>query len=385
MDDDNLVSEDINDLEIKQRNFFQIDLLKAFMIAFVIFDHAVAYSNRFGNGFELWERMAIPFFMIIMGFNAGNSFASQEKDTLKHLYTINYFKRKFWRFIFPYLVFYLISTIIGFVLFRENFPDTFKKDWILEYIVFQKTLFEFPGGWFIPILFQSIFLLPLLYKAFSKFPILSLIACFVIEFFMHLFLFYHIGPITSAADWQREIRFRYLILMYLSAIGMGMWFSQNYNLFSKRNIFVWVIFPFSLIYMIAWDFFDYRLAIDGSGIVRGDYNYITFIYSALIFLIILKIVPKNPKNIMARFFKAMGKATFHIFFVQGAFYAILFFNHLGVWNSSIFQGVVNIFGISSTEIIVNIGFMSLNWIICISLGLLWWLAEKHLKKLIKRS
>jgi len=38
----------------ENKNFFQIDLLKAIMIAFVIIDHGLGYINRFGLGLELW-------------------------------------------------------------------------------------------------------------------------------------------------------------------------------------------------------------------------------------------------------------------------------------------------------------------------------------------
>jgi len=191
----------------KSQNFFQIDLLKAIMIAFVVLDHALAYSRIFGIGYQLWERISIPVFLIILGFNMGKSFAREGDVSLRNLYSLSYFKKKFWRFIFPYIIFYIISTSIGFVIYGAYFPETFNENWIVEYIVFQKSLLEGPGNWFIPVLIQSILLLPLLYYLFSKKPILTLIACFVIEICMHLFLTFYIGPITSIDDFIREIPF----------------------------------------------------------------------------------------------------------------------------------------------------------------------------------
>lgn len=383
MKEENSLIENSIEIETTRHYLFQIDLLKAIMIAFVILDHAMAYTNHFGMGLELWERMSIPMFLIILGFNMGKSFARQDKKKLKDLYSITYFKKKFWRFVFPYLIFYLISTIIGFILYDGNFPDTFKENWILEYLIFQKSLLEGPGNWFIPILFQSIILIPALYKLFLKWPKFSLIICFIIEICMHLFLFSYIGPLTNLDDWLRELNFRYIIFLYLSAIGMGIWFSQNHNLFSRRNLFVWILFPISLTYMIAWDFFNFRLAIDGSGIVRGDYNYLTFLYSAFIFLIIVKLVPKNPRNILAKAFSTIGKATFHIYLVQDVFYIILYIIYNPIWTSLSFSGFVNILGIASTDILVNIGLLVLNWIICIFVGVMWWYLEKRVKALIK--
>ena len=366
-------------------NYFQIDLLKAVMIAFVIIDHALGYTDHWGFGLELWERTAIPIFLIVLGFNWGNSFKKQGKKTLRELYSIEYFKEKLWRFIFPYLIFYLVSTTFGFIIYGSIFPENFSENWFLEYIVFQKSLLQGPGNWFIPVLFQSILMIPLLYWFFTKRPVVTLILCFIIEFSMHLFLFFYIGPITSLDLWNKEIYFRQTILVVLSAIGMGLWFSQDHNLFSIRNLFVWILFPFSLVYMIAWDFFNFRLEIGGSGIVRGDYNYITFIYSALIFLIVLRLVPRNPRNWISKSISVMSKSTFHIYLVQDLFYITLYIIYNDVWTTSGFIGLVNILGISSDDFLVNLGLLCLNWIICFSVGVIWFLSEKKFLKLIKRN
>jgi peptidoglycan/LPS O-acetylase OafA/YrhL len=376
MQSNNLITENLIENGKKGENFFKIDLLKAIMIAFVIIDHAVGYAPYKGLGYELWERMSIPVFLIILGFNMGKSFQRQGDLSLKKLYSWNYFKKKLLRFVFPYLIFYIVSTTVGFIIYGASFPETFADNWILEYIVLQKSLLEGPGNWFIPVLFQSIILMPLLYKLFSKKPILTLIFCFIIEACMHLFLFFYIGPVTGPDDFLREIPFRELIFLYLSAIGMGIWFSQNHKLFSKRNLFVWIMFPVVLIYMIAWDFFGFRLQINGSGIVRGDYNYLTFIYAALIFLIVLQLVPKNPKNIFAKAITPIGKATFHIYLVQDLYYIILYINYNAVWTFPGFAGLVNPLGIASIDVLLNFGLLVINWIICISVGTIWWYIEK---------
>jgi len=369
----------------ENKNFFQIDLLKAIMIAFVIIDHGLGYINRFGLGLELWERMAIPLFLIILGFNMGKSFAREDNRSLKSLYSLSYFKKKFWRFLFPYLVFYIVSTSIGFLIYGTYFPETFYENWFLEYIVFQRSLLEGPGNWFIPVLFQSILIMPLLYYLFTKKPVLSLIMCFIIEICWHLLIFFYIGPITGIDDFMREINFRLVVFLYLSAIGMGIWFSQKHNLFSKRNIFVWLLFPISLIYMILWDFFGFRLQIDGAELVRGDYNYLTFLYAGLIFLIVLGLLPKNPKSIISKAISPLGKATFHIYLVQDLYYIILYISFNDVWNSPGFDGLVNPFGIASVDFLTNLSFLIINWIICFSIGIIWWYIEKKTYKYISKK
>lgn len=376
---DNVI--EIPDDEIKRdtSNFFQVDFLKTFAIAFVIIDHSVLRVLLWGAGAELWERMSIPIFLIILGFNMGNSFARKGHQYLSELYSWEYFKRKFWRFIFPYIILYIVSTTAGFIIYEENFTDTFNDNWFLEYIVYQKTLFEGPGNWFIPVLFQSILLLPLMYKIFSVVPRLSLILCFIIEICFHLFLFAFVGKLNSMEDWLIEINFRYIILLYLSAIGMGFWFSRDHDLFSKKNLFVWILFPIAVIYMVAWQFFDYRLEIDGSGIVRGDYNYFTFIYAAFIILIVMKVLPKNPKNMVSKFFTTIGRASFHIYLVQDVYFAITYATQgTGV------KTVDNICGISFGDPILELFLMFLNWGICISVGVFWLFIENTIRRARKR-
>ena len=381
MIENNIVIESLEDgIKKDPTNFFQIDFLKTFMIAFVIIDHSVIRVLVWGAGGELWERMSIPVFLIILGFNMGNSFARKGHQYLSELYSWEYFKRKFWRFIFPYIILYIVSTIAGFIIYEENFTATFKENWFLEYIVYQKTLFEGPGNWFIPVLFQSILILPLMYKAFSVVPRLSLILCFIIEICFHLFLFAFVGELTSLEDWLIEINFRYIILLYLSAIGMGFWFSKDHDLFSKKNLFVWILFPISVIYMVAWQFFDFRLAVDGSGIVRGDYHYFTFIYAAFVILIVMKLLPKNPKNKASKIFTTIGRASFHIYLVQDIYFAITYSIHGYDINT-----VTNIFDISFGYPILDLFLMFLNWGICISVGVFWLYIENTIRRARKKN
>ena len=80
-----------------RKHFFQIDFLKAWMILLIVLDHSRIYMGPELvkiMGFELWERIAIPVFLIIMGFNIGKSFDKKDDKSLKKLYSWGYFKNK---------------------------------------------------------------------------------------------------------------------------------------------------------------------------------------------------------------------------------------------------------------------------------------------------
>ncbi|MFW9818153.1 MAG: acyltransferase family protein [Candidatus Thorarchaeota archaeon] len=369
-----------NEISLKRANFFQIDLLKTLMIGLVIIDHSLVYSNLNNLGLQLWERIAIPMFLVIMGFNMGKSFSRVQDKSLKGLYSRGYFKKKFWRYVYPYIILYIVGTLIGFILYGLAFPGTFNQNWFLEYILFQKSLLEGPGNWFIPVLFQSIVIMPLIYKGFSKWPKITLIFCFIIEFLMHLMVFFIVGQM-SIAEIPLESNFRYIILMYVSALGIGMWFSKYQGIFSKKNLFVWILFPVSTLYMIAWEFFNFRLAFDGASIVRGDYNYLTFLYSGFIFLIALNFIPENPNQKVVKIFKFIGRSTFHIFLVQDIYYATSYIIHELAWSSISGISIVNILGITTENFLGNFILLIMNWIVCISCGVIWWYIDKRIIKL----
>jgi hypothetical protein len=344
--------------------FFQVDFLKALMIFLVIFDHIVSPYLRWQWGDTLWERISIPFFLVIMGFNSGISFQKKGDLTLKQLYSWSYFKGKIIRYILPFLVYYIASIFIGLFMYGFNF----EAFWYGQYypslgIINLFTgffLFWGPGNWFIPLLLQSIIILPLLYKAFTKKPIITLIATFIVEIIMILILFFVFGEVTSYEEGHLVTILRTSILIYLSAVGLGMWFSFGYKLTDKRNIFMWILFPISLAYIIAYQFFGLYIRINGIPLIRGDYHFLIFLYSAFIFLVIMYLLPQKVERKIGRSIKLISNSTYHILLTQ-------------------MLGFGMVFAFSGTHYAIQIVFgleeileLFIVWIIFISFGILWY-------------
>ncbi|MFX1425398.1 MAG: acyltransferase family protein [Promethearchaeota archaeon] len=181
------------ELEYESDNnyYFQIDLLKAIIIIFVISEHALPWVIKDNMAVFLWQRLSIPFFMVILGFNMALSFKRVGESSLKKLYSWNYFKRKFWRFIFPYLIFYAISIIAGLIIYgklESIISDQLYPLMDERFLYIGISPFWGPGIWFIPLLFQTILFMPLIYKGFSSSTIkalITLIICFIINFATH--------------------------------------------------------------------------------------------------------------------------------------------------------------------------------------------------------
>ncbi len=359
-----------DEFEVKDNRFFQIDFIKAVMIFLVIYDHTIPWVIKGEIGVALWERISIPVFLVIMGFNMGLSFSKLEDKKLKNLYSWRYFKKKFWRYIYPFIVLWVISSLIGLAIngFEWNALNQYKKDrWHFYHLFIGILPFWGPGNWFLPVIFWTILLLPLLYKGFSGkliWRIFTLLLCYGIELLLQLVIF-NIFP-TPFLTWQAYYDFTYWYLFIvttpffmLSAIGLGMWFSKRPNLFAKQNLFMWIIFPLSLYYLIQYQFFDFRY-----DFIRGDYNLFVFPYSAFLVLLGIKLLPKRLDNWFARAISTIGKSTYHILLTQILYFSVVYSFYGDHYGASIL-------GIDMSYDLIIYLHLIINWEICIPCGVFW--------------
>ncbi len=373
-----LIEADQDVLREEKHSFFQVDALKAVMIFLVIFDHIVTWGVKNKIGAALWERISIPVFLIIMGFNMGLSFKRSGASTLKELYTKDYFKSKIKRYIIPFLILYVVSTIIGLILYGFNWANMYNNQYAPDHGIINLFtgffVFWGPGNWFIPLLLQSILIMPLLYYGFINKPKLTLILCFVIEISMQLIVFTFLGerPLPSWGKAYILTVFMTSIPFYLSAVGLGMWFSFGHNLRSKRNLFVWILFLISLTYLIAYQFFGFKIIINGVPLLRGDYHFLVFPYSAFLFLVVMALLPENPQGKFSRAISLIGKSTYHILLIQ------------------IF-GLGMVFAVGGTHYLVDVGVgpdiiidVIVAYTLFISAGILWYKIDQN-KDILRRS
>ena len=357
------------------KNFFQVDLMKALMIFLVIFDHTIPWSIKNEIGVSFWERISIPVFLVIIGFNMGLSFKRQGASSLKELYSWNYFKKKFFRYLAPFLALYIVSTIIGLFFYRFNFNAMYYGQLYPDYGTINYYLgilpFWGPGNWFIPVILGSIFILPLVYWLFIKSKIIALISCFVIEFLMQLIVFFVFGQFTSWEEAHLYDFFALNILYYLSGIGLGIWFSFGYKISEKRNLFMWILFSISLLYIIQYQFFDFRLQIDGVPFLRGDYHFLFIPYSAFLVLLAINFIPKKRKNKVAKIISTIGKSTYHILLVQILYFAVLIAIYRDHYGASIL-------GVATDDLNVYLNFL-INLSICVPIGVIWWSIENSIR------
>jgi hypothetical protein len=156
-----------------------------------------------------------------------------------------------------------------------------------------------------------------------------------------------------------------------------MWISRNYKLFSWHNIVNWILFPLSLTYLIAYQFFNFRFR-DSSGvlILTGDYNFFVTPYSAFLVLLVIKILPKAKKGIVTRSISVIGKSTYHILLTQIMYFAIL----VAVYDAHVSTSFL---GVADTEL-GSFFSLFINWAICVPIGVIWWSIEYSIRNFSRK-
>ncbi|NHI83836.1 MAG: acyltransferase [Candidatus Thorarchaeota archaeon] len=355
------------DISSERRNYFAIDALKAFAIALVVLDHSLTWDLKHAIGGPLWERISIPFFLIVMGFNMGLSFRRSGGTTLRELYSWSYFKKKFIRYVAPFIVLYAALWLLGLY---------FNSIYFSEYSLLLLPPFSGPGDWFIPVLFTSILVFPLVYKGYTIRPKLTVSLCFISELLLGVFLFFNAPQVwngvaytyTSSTVAFMVSAIRLNILFYLPAVGLGLWFSSDFDIKSKHNLFMWIAFPLSLAYTFAYQFLDYRVLVADATTIRrliwGDYTFLMYPYVALFFLLAMKYLPADVTGRVSRHIAMIGKASYHILLFQ-----IFYF--------SIWYHFFDIQSIGFPTPLHHLAFYSLNLPVCLAGGLGWYHLERR--------
>ncbi|UYP45882.1 hypothetical protein NEF87_002167 [Candidatus Lokiarchaeum ossiferum] len=355
----------------QRKRYFQVDAMKAIMIGLVIMDHTFTHSflHQFGSPF--WERISIPILMIIMGFNLGNSSKGINHMKLKDYYTRSYFEKKLKRYFIPYLILYFIHGIMRLIVtlgeIQINSPATYDSA-VFRYLGF--TLFYGPGLWFIPVLFGTILVFPILHFYFKKMPSTTFFATFCIEFLTQFIVLMILS--TNQGNILGVFYFLYSVFCLFSAIGMGLWLSIDHNMSSKHNVVIWILFPISLGYMIIAMIFPGLLFFP-----IGDYQMFYFPYSAVIFMCCMKLIPENPKGTVSEFIRKVSKSTYHILLAQIFYFSIVFQFFLIMTDGD--ASTLDIFDAAPLN---YLWFFPLNLVITFGIGLFWnHLEEKFYKKM----
>lgn len=395
---------------MKPKYYLQIDILKAFAIISVIIIHsfdkltATLISNDQTSSiavnslnttsiiqinhitfigiiesvkiFSLWQ--AIPIFFIVMGITLGMSFKRRKYSNLKEIYSKNYFKSRFIRLYFPYIVLLLITVILGVLILiatNINLFGNFSLYTLVGYIPLNGPNF---GSYFITLVLQVIFVFPLIYIAYMRNPKITLISVVIIDLTFQILAYYYVSPLLYSI----------CIIRFISALTIGLWISDHdFNLdnsldiLSKVKIFLLnnKLFIFlsliGILYLSLWYLLyeGYLISLfyplpylNNKFATFGCQNVLSFVYVALLIILAFIIFPNKSKSRTLNQIGIIGKASYHIFLIQ-----ILYFTIFSLSN------------ILSTSIIINKILIILgDVLLCIILGILFYYLEQKFSSLV---
>ncbi|MFW9817153.1 MAG: hypothetical protein ACFFEW_14580, partial [Candidatus Thorarchaeota archaeon] len=217
-------------------------------------------------------------------------------------------------------------------------------------------------------------------------PILTVVICFLCEIVLQLVLYFFFPyPYGSALDAFIVSVIRLNVLFYLPAVGLGLWFSKDFSLLSRRNYFIYLYAPLSFLFM-----FDYQTWLFASqpgvigqfftfmnDVIRGDYTFLFYGYAAFLFLLAMSAIPRQSKGRIQRLVRDMGRASYHILLFQ------IFYMSMVYWFTSndavYYHEIPNFAAIFGwTSVYSYIPFYLMNLTISFGGGMLWYYIEKYL-------
>ena len=286
--------------------------------------------------------MAVPVFMLISGYQYALSYKRNGIQKIEQAYLLKNVVGKMIRYTIPFIVAFAIE-MFGLVFSDKlSFPlDGALNPWQL---FLQGGLG--PGSYYYPLMMQFIFIFPAIYFVVKKYQAKGVVIWGCINALFEL---------LQWAYCMNEETYRLLLFRYLLLIAVGGYIANDYFKI-KRKISI-------------------AMTIIGAGFIFG-YCYLQYKPKVIIywtqtcFVACFYIIPllmfmiTTLQNIGFKPLEILGKASYHIFLTQMVWYYFAY-GRIVSWNIYIA--------------------MAINLMICIGVGVIFYLIETPLNKLINRK
>ena len=338
----------------------QIDLVKTFAILSVILLHSVSESTLFSANMVYYAWQAVPLFIICTGILWYLSFANHA-TTLRNAYSMRYFKNKFNRIIIPFLVIFTLDLI-----YMYYNGITIRANHILSRLEWLQPPISGAGDYYLALVWQLIFISPLLCYFFSKKPVYTVVGLFIANLAFEL-----VGPYISFDLYY------FSICRYLAAFALGLVLAHNvivnhnWHLKSRVNLILIVLGLLSAVYL----YFFLNAPTPGFRPEWRTQNIYSFFYPTLIIMLFLSAEPliQGTKRLFY-WLTVFGRASYHIFLVQIIYFGFGIFRLFDV--STEFEGfLVNL----AVTFSFGLLFYGINSLICKSYSKWLWSRQKENK------
>lgn len=276
-----------------KRNY-NIDIIKALAIISVILIHGLSNDSLYTilAPYYIWQ--TVPVFMILMGYNATNSYLRKDYTKLSDIFSHHYLMNKAKRILLPFSFIWLLQVLIQFFYFdNRNIPELL--------LAFLDGGYG-PGSYFIPLILQATLNIPFIYLILKKQPTKMMIVLFFVSLL-----------IDMAAFWLNisGSLYRILIIRHLFSVTLGIWYAFNKSTIKLK----WLAIPVaaSLAYITAVHYFNWELIVEEYWHSQHAPSYF---YVLFIIMIGMKYLEVGNQSLLEKTFILIGQASFHIYLTQ---------------------------------------------------------------------
>jgi len=276
-----------------KRNY-NIDIIKALAIISVILIHGLTNESLYAilAPYYIWQ--TVPVFMILMGYNATNSYLRKNYTKLSDILSHHYLMNKAKRILLPFAFVWFLQVLIQFFYFdNRNVGELLLR--------FLEGGYG-PGSYFIPLLLQATVIIPFIYMILKKQPTKWMI----VLFFVSLLIDYAAFLLNISGS-----LYRILIIRHLFSVTLGIWYA-----FKQPQIKLkWLILPAaaSLAYITAVHYYNWELIVEEYWHSQHAPSYF---YVLFIIMIGMKYLEVNKQRVLEKTFILIGQASFHIYLTQ---------------------------------------------------------------------
>ncbi len=307
------------------KHYLELDLIKGVMIVFVILLHSClvfgsvlpkVYPKSLDFIIPFSISIAVPVFFIVMGRNYGASFKRHHYTTLKSIYSLNYFKKQLKRTVYPLFIIAVLSIPIGLLV---NGHLYFGVETLIGRIPFGGRSIEW-GNYFASIILEFIFIFPLMYIVYKKYPNLMLILAFILN------LLFELVAVCFPIFWGYDAAYIYRasIFRYLFVIALGLWVADKLTVIPVKELLLkykFILFGLSLSLIVIFENAFYGIKLPFFLYSWQPQNLLAAFYPFVIVILLFHILPSETGSKIVKFVGSLGKASYHIFLIQILFFA----------------------------------------------------------------
>jgi peptidoglycan/LPS O-acetylase OafA/YrhL len=282
----------------------QIDLLKGLAVLSVIALHGLTAEELHDAWSPFHFGQAVPVFLVVMGMNGASSFRDRRAAAPRELLSPSYFAGRFDRLVMPFAVVWLASLAVGAVHGGLHFGPL---------LAVGVTPLSGPGNYFVTIAFEFVLVFPLLFWAFVRAPLATVLGCFALDAAFEL-------AAPSLFSGAFPYGYDAAIPRYLGQIAIGLWIADHPAPGARANRWIVWLAPLSVAYLVLQ-----RFEPDAFSWLRDDFgtttNFLAAPFAGALVLAGLRFLPRRAARAPVAVVAALGRASWHVFLVQMVWFA----------------------------------------------------------------